>query len=338
MEQRITERVPLLAENGQLSAKGYATKMNVIYNRDHVKSFPLRLKEWNFYQLIKDHYSLQLTIGHVSYVCSVGATLIDLDTGKRWEIGSMKLLHVPKLDADPEQDSVVTYWDRKLSMTFEVKGGKRILKVYAGAGQGKQKYQNVEIYLELPNDPDNEKMVIATPFEKPTQFYLNYKENYYEAAGSVRFDDLTVDFTGATGVLDWGRGVWPYSHEWFWGNMSAHIDGEPFGFNIGWGFGDLSHATENMYFYKKKAYKVGELIVERDEQDYRKPWKLRDREGKLSLVFTPYYDNYTENRLVVVNTHCDQVYGYFDGTVETEDGKKEFRKLFAFIEHAVNRW
>lgn len=333
-QHEITEITPLLDAKGRLFAKGYATKMNVLYNREQVKSFPVKLKEWNFYQIQKDHYSLQLTLGHVSYMCSVSAILIDIDSGKKWELGTMKPLFVPQLDLNPEQDSEVSFQNDTISLHFSVTRDKRILTV-----KGKNKsYQNVDIRIELENDPLNEKMVIATPFHKPTQFYLNYKENYYKGTGQVQFDDKVVDFDGCTGLVDWGRGVWPYSHEWFWGNLTSDIDGVPFGFNIGWGFGDLSNATENMFFYNKKAYKLGELTVERDVGDYMKPWKLSDPEGKLRITFTPVFDNYTENKYVVINTHCDQVYGLFDGTIETEDGRKEFHNIMAFIEHAVNHW
>ena len=131
---------------------------------------------------------------------------------------------------------------------MNIRTGKRILAL---KGHSKE-YDRIEVKLVVENDPSNEKMVIATPFDKPSQFYLNYKENYYKAKGYARFGDKYVVFKNATGLLDWGRGVWPYTHEWYWGNLTSHIDGIPFGFNIGWGFGDTSHATENMYFYNKK--------------------------------------------------------------------------------------
>ena len=61
MQNQIVEKTKLLDKKGNLIQKGYATKMNFIYNKENVKSFPLKLKEWNFYQFIKDTYSLQLT-------------------------------------------------------------------------------------------------------------------------------------------------------------------------------------------------------------------------------------------------------------------------------------
>lgn len=334
MQHEVKQRTLLLDEKGCLTEAGYAARMNFVYNREKVKSFPLKLKEWNFYQIAKEHYVLQLTIGHVSYMCSVSAILINLDTGEKYEIGEMKPFFIPHLDRDPEGESVNSFQGKQLDMSFQVTSGKRILSVKGCSRQ----FQHVEIQIELDNDAENQKMVIATPFQKAGQFYLNYKENYYSGMGKVCFDDLQVDFDGCTGLIDWGRGVWPYSHEWFWGNLTSHIDGVPFGFNIGWGFGNLDAATENMYFYDRKAYKVGRLLTERDEKDDQKPWKLRDEEGRLRMTFQPIYDNYTENKYLVIDTHCHQLYGYFDGEVETDAGRKEFHGMLAFIEHAVNRW
>ncbi len=334
MQKELNSKIELLNSKGELNFKGYAKKMNFIYNRDKVKYFPLKLKEWNFYQFISSKYVIQLTIGHVSYMCSVTATLINLENGDKKEVNVMKPFFIPKLELDPENNSFSEFKEKDFYMSFEVKDDKRILYF---KGKNK-KYQNVEIKLDVDNDPNNEKMVIATPFNKSTQFYLNYKENYYKANGYARFDDLVVDFTNSTGLVDWGRGVWPYKHEWFWGNLTSNINGVPFGFNIGWGFGNLENATENMFFYNKKAYKIGELKVSRDVNDYMKSWILKDDEDSIYLEFTPLYDNYTENKYVVIDTHCNQVYGYFKGYIKVDNQKIEFENLLAFIEHAVNKW
>ena len=56
MQNKIEEKTLLLNKKGHLNQKGYATKMNFIYNKENVKSKPFKLKEWNFYQFIKDNY------------------------------------------------------------------------------------------------------------------------------------------------------------------------------------------------------------------------------------------------------------------------------------------
>lgn len=333
-QNEITKKTLLLNKHGVLNEPGYARSMNFIYNRDEARSFPWKLKEWDFYQFIKGDYVIQMTIGHLTYASTVTATLINLKTGKKDAISVMLWFHVPELELDPEGKNYCEFKYSNFTMSFQVTDEERILAV---KGSNKQ-YQNVDILLRVKNDLANEKMVIATPFKKKKQFYLNYKENYYEANGHVTFGDTTVDFKGATGLLDWGRGIWPYKHEWFWGSVSTALDGVPFGLNIGWGFGDLSQATENMYFYNKKAYKLGVLEVKRDKNDYMAPWHIIDEEGKIEFIFVPMFDNYTENKYVLIDTHCHQVYGHFSGEIDTPNGRKKFKDVLGFIEHAVNRW
>ena len=334
MNHEIKKQTKLLKSNGELTEPGFSRRMHFIYNRESVNSFPLQLKEWNFYQFHCGTYALQFTIGHVSYMGQMAVGLIDLTTGNRWDYGTMKPLFVPKLDLNPEKPSFCEFKDKDCHMTFKVTPQQRILTFKGSSPQ----FSTIDVQLVIENDVENEKMVIATPFSKPHQFYLNYKENYYKANGHAHFGEKKIEFIDATGLLDWGRGVWPYSHEWYWGNLTSHMDGIPFGFNIGWGFGDTRRATENMYFYNKKAYKIGKIVGEWDDNDFMGVKHFHDTENKLQFTFTPLYNNHTENKYVVVDTHCDQVYGYFSGTIETEDGTKEFKDVLAFIEHAVNKW
>jgi hypothetical protein len=335
MEQKeIQQKTILLNRKGRLNAAGYAKTMQFSYNRDKARRFPFKLKEWNFYQFIKGDNVVQLTIGHVSYTCSVTATLLNIKNGVKHQISKMRWFFMPGLDLNPEEESVNEFTSKNFVMTFKVANKKRVLS-FKGTNK---KYKNVDILIVIENDISNEKMVIATPFKKKAQFYLNYKENYYRTKGHAIFDDIKIDLEGATGLLDWGRGIWPYKHEWFWGSASSFIDGIPFGLNIGWGFGDLTNATENMFFYNKKAYKLGVLKVERNLSGYLAPWHIKDEEGTIELLFEPIFDNYTENKFVIIDTHCDQVYGYFNGFIKTSDGLKKVKNILGFIEHAVNRW
>ncbi len=84
MQREITQLTPLLTSQGHLTAPGWCKTMRYQYNREFVKGFPLKLKEWNFYQIQMEPYVLQLTLGHVSYMCSVNATLFHIRTGQRW--------------------------------------------------------------------------------------------------------------------------------------------------------------------------------------------------------------------------------------------------------------
>ena len=51
------------------------------------------------------------------------------------------------------------------------------------------------------------------------------------------------------GLMDWGRGIWPYRTHWLWGSACGLVDDIPIAWNIGYGFGDLSTHSENIIFY-----------------------------------------------------------------------------------------
>ena len=135
MEREIKKKAPLLDGRGRLRRAGYAKRMQFIYNRDRVRSFPLRLKEWDFYQIQKGNMVLQMTIGHVSYMCSVSATLMDLDTGEKYESGIMRPLFVPQMETDPEGMSHLQYRQKDFSMSFLVKETGGFFECAVGQGR-----------------------------------------------------------------------------------------------------------------------------------------------------------------------------------------------------------
>ncbi|MDR3336777.1 MAG: DUF2804 domain-containing protein [Treponema sp.] len=337
-QREITAETPLPPPVGAFTRWGYARRMVFGYNRRLIRRRPFGLKEWDFYQIHSGDWVLQLTIGHVSYMGSFSATLFNLKTGLRTGVVHLRpfpLRSVP-MEENPETPHVLEAGRRDWKLKFETTAEKRFLSM----GGRDRKAGNIDIKLTLANDPLNEKMVIATPFKKPGQFYLNYKENYWTVAGHAGIGETMVEFgPEAVALLDWGRGVWPFRHEWFWGNGTGTVQGGRFGFNIGWGFGDTSGATENMFFWQGKAHKLGTIRLERDEADYRRPWRFTDDSNCFDFVMKPVYDNYTETKLLFVNNRCHQVFGDFSGKAVLPDGEVIQAENFrAFCEHAENQW
>ena len=68
--------------------------------------------------------------------------------------------------------------------------------------------------------------------------------------------DMSFRPDDSFGGLDWGRGVWTYQNTWYWSSASGEIDGHRFGFNLGYGFGDTTAASENMLFYDGIGHKI----------------------------------------------------------------------------------
>lgn len=334
---RITQPTTLLDSKGNIANAGYSTHLYYQYNRKDIKASKLAVKEWDFYQISDQRYVVQMTIGHVSYCSSVSANIIDMQTGYRYSCTSMKLLPSLNMNVNGELPYLQAYRARDFVMLFDVQQDIRHLSLEAIDG-GKK----VIFDVTLTNCCyQKDKMVIATPFAKKGQFYLNYKENCYNAVANISIggDNYTLGVDSpAYGLLDWGRGVWPFQHQWVWGNGSCKVEGKYFGFNIGYGFGNNSNATENMFFWDNTAHKLHQVTVER-QGDYMSDWQVSDDQGRFNFSVQPIFDNYTTTKLLFVNNSCHQVFGKWSGYVVLDNGDKlTIPPFVAFCEWANNRW
>lgn len=338
MQNHIQSTGPLLGSDGSLLQRGYSTKAQLTYNRKHIKAPPWRIKEWDFYQVSNDDYCLQMTIGHVSYAGNISVKLFEFATGKHYEISKIlalpfNRLHMP---ASAEQGDL-TYKDKNMFMQFQVwEGGRRLICKASGKNS-----PTIDLDIQL-SQPDLTSLVISTPFdEHPAYFYYNHKINCMPASGVVRVGDQEYRFEpdSSFGLIDWGRGVWPFSQNWYWGNGSTYVDGKRFGFNIGHGFGNTSSATENMLFYEGTAHKIGHVYFDLPAGGYMSKKTFSSDDGRFEMEFTPIYDQITQTKILFVDNKCHQVFGTFTGQAILDDGRViEVKDMVAFTEHAINNW
>ncbi|MDD2492721.1 MAG: DUF2804 domain-containing protein [Bacilli bacterium] len=339
MEKEILGSPNLLDEQGKLQTIGYSKHFNIHYNPQNSKLMH-RLKEWDFYQITNREWCLQMNISHLSYISSVSVTLFHIKTNVRYSLRKMKLFSRITLDDNNETDHSITYRSHDhFEMKITVIGNKRNLTF---SGKSK-KYSLFTVNMELTALENAESMVISIPFlNKPSHFYLNNKQNCFLGSGEVKINDEVITFSpeNSFGLIDWGRGVWPYKNTWLWGNGSIRLaNGDLFGFNIGTGFGDLSQATENMFFLNGKAYKFGEIKIRFNQKDYLEPWHFTNKDNTCNLTMNPIYDNDTKTNFLIIRMACHQVFGLFSGEVILEDGKKIIlNQMFAFCEHCHNCW
>ena len=199
----------------------------------------------------------------------------------------------------------------------------------------------LDAYVELTDEPE-ESMVICTPFDKPGHFYFNQKINCLRASGKVTVgeDEYMLDPADSFGVLDWGRGVWTYHNTWYWASASGLAEKVPFGFNLGYGFGDTSAATENMLFYNGKAHKLSRVRFKipgrRRRRRYMEQWEFTSDDGR----FDPILDRSACSSAVgIVKSDQHQIFGRFTGLAVLDDGTEVFVKDFlGFAEEVENKW
>ncbi|MFR5876906.1 MAG: DUF2804 domain-containing protein, partial [Eubacterium sp.] len=134
-------------------------------------------------------------------------------------------------------------------------------------------------------------------------------------------------------------GVWTYDNYWYWGSGSGQVNGVPFGFNLGYGFGNTSAASENVIFYDGKAHKFDDIIFNISD-NYIDPWTFKSSDGRFDMYFEPIIDrsDYTSVANVIV-TDQHQVFGRMTGTAVLDDGTKiEIKDFLCFAEKVHNKY
>lgn len=329
---------PLLDKNGVLIQRGYATRPVLTYDRKSIRALPWRIKEWDFYQVSDDKTCVQFTIGHTSYAGALTVTFFRFDDGYRVDHSVLLPLPFGSLRMPDQADKSLCASRPGIDIRFEVRDGERILRCKTG---GKKGVPPMKAKITL-KQPHQDSLVIATPFTEYEQaFYYNHKINCMPATGYIRIGNERFEYQPdtASGLLDWGRGVWPFSAEWFWGNGSGMVDGKVFGFNIGHGFGDTAAASENMLFYDGKAHKISEVLFDLTKGGYMSSKHFGSDDGRFEMDFVPVYDRYTETKALFINNHCHQIFGRFSGTATLDDGTVlKIKDMMAFTEHAANNW
>lgn len=341
----ITEKTPLLDENGKLTKAGYCFTNQYEYDRSKIKANATRIKEWDFYQISNGRYCVQITIADISLAGNASVAMFDMETGERWDAANIRLFTFGKYGVSPDAmlPNVYTKNAKNFKLSVEVTETQRVIRF-----EGKVKGKPYTADLTMDMFPNHESLIMALPFDRGNdkQFYFNQKVNCMPVTGTVKVgDEVTAEFSPEDSfcVLDWGRGVWPYHENWYWGNGSTKLaDGSIFGFEIGWGFGDMSAATENTLFYNGKAHKIGEIYLNEDKfetKNWMDPWVFTSSDGRFEMTMTPFYDNITKARVLFVGNICHQVFGKWNGTVTLDDGTVlEIHDMIAFCEDSDNMW
>lgn len=343
MEHEITQKGRLLDKQGRLREPGYARSLLLNYSRDDIRAAKHRIKEWDYYLICNDDFAAAFTVADNGYMSLLSASLLDFTVPWQQTTSPMSAFPMGKLNLPRSSAFGITQGKIKNTvLRFEVKDGIRRLSCHMDSFKDKKPLDAEFILSDEPRDS----MVIATPFPKhPRAFYYNQKIIGMRAEGKLCFDGRDYIFSpdNSFGLLDWGRGVWTYKNTWYWGAAGGRLDGEHFGFNIGYGFGDTSAASENMLFYKGIAHKLGRLTFDipkkNGKDDFMSPWKIASDDGRFNMDFVPTLDRAAKTDVLLICSDQHQVFGKFSGQAVLDDGTVLHIKDFTgFAEKVFNKW
>ena len=335
----VTNAQLLLDDQGELREPGWSRSLVQQYRRSMIKAPKFRIKEWDYYLVTSDRFAAAFTVSDDGYIGLQSVSLLVFGE-KPWEHTETVLnafpmgkLHLPEDSSEGE----TKYADKRLQMSFVPKDGARHITChFENFMDGKP--LDADIVLE---QPPMDTMVIATPWPKKHAFYYNQKINCMRASGAVSFDGETYQFDPATdfGTLDWGRGVWTYDNTWFWGSGNADVNGNAFGWNIGYGFGDTSAASENILFWNGTAHKLNDITFNIPESGYMDTWTFTSSDGRFEMTFEPVLDRAAclDYKVIVSDQH--QVFGRMSGKAILDDGTEvEIKDVMCFAEKVHNKY
>lgn len=334
----VKKRQELLLPNGNLREPGWSRKLYQTYKRSQIKAPKFRIKEWDYYLVLNEDFAGAFTLSDDGYIGLQSVSLLNFKEGFEHTETILNAFPMGKFKfPETSETGDIEYRDKRLHMAYTVKDGTRRIRCYF-----KNFYKGKTFSCDITlRQPSMDTMVIATPFKKKKAFYYNQKINCMPASGYMKYDGKEYVFNQNTdfGTLDWGRGVWTYDNRWYWGSGNTVVDGKPFGFNIGYGFGDTSAASENMLFYDGVGHKLDDVTFHIPKDSYMKPWRFSSSDKRFEMDFVPILDRAAKTNALIIESGQHQVFGKMSGTAILDDGRKiSVKDMLCFAEDVHNRY
>jgi len=342
--QRLLVNGDNAARRGDIAEPGFAKRLLWQYDRADIAVPAWRVKEWDCYVVNNQDYGMVIIISDAGMVGNLFVSVVDFHAQTTLVKTVITPFPLGKWNLPATSDAGhVEHRFGGMNLGFYHGGSKRVLRgIVQGFGPEKQE---LRIDLTLTDLPE-ETMVIATPLGKPGHFYYNQKINCMRVSGTATAGNQVWAFDPADSfaTLDWGRGVWTYENTWLWSSLNTALpDGSSFGWNLGYGFGDTTAASENMLIHNGKAHKLEEVEFQLPQKDgaddFLSPWKFTSSDGRLEMDFAPVYDNANINDFGVICMSGHQVFGKFTGRAILDDGTAiDLVDRMGFVEKYHNKW
>lgn len=336
-ERELTEDVDLCTEDGRLDPAAIGWARRPVHRCGLPGSWGRR-KRWDFWGVTGPGHVLQLTYADLDYLGIVDVWFCELSSGRAFT----RSVPVPVAREMAMPDRVggtpLRFARRGLEVSMlEIDRGTRLEVATSGF--------EAEVFVNRPEG--HESLSVVIPWSD-RRFQCTTKDVSRPAEGRVRWGGRTFAFASdgrSWGVLDFGRGKWPYRTKWNWGAAAGYVDhdGRPMrlGLQLGGKWTVGTGMTENALCVDGRLSKLSEeLVWSYDTRDFLRPWTIRaPRSRRVDLTFTPIHDKVSRLSAGVIAQSIDQCFGSYAGTVVPDDGRAiTVDGLFGWAEEATWRW
>ncbi len=329
-EPELTAEVDLCLPNGRLNPAAVGWTRRPLH-RANLRGWG-RNKRFEYWCITTPEITVAINVSHSDYRVTLATFFLDLTTVQAFSQAEIHWLPRGRIDAMPERSGSGATIGRGDAMLIEM------LPTATGT-RLRATTPRLTVDLEVIEPDGHESMGVVVPWDD-RRFQYTRKDNCLPVRGRVVADGVAyeVDTATAYATLDHGRGRWPYWITWNWASGSGRSDGHEIGLQFGAKWTDGTPSTENALRLDGRIEKISqehEWIYDRD--DWMKPWRIRG--DRVDLVFTPVYDRYSNFDRLIVCSKEHQCFGYFDGSVVSESGKRyKVERIFGWAEEVHRRW
>ncbi|KAJ4293022.1 hypothetical protein N0V88_005686 [Collariella sp. IMI 366227] len=221
-----------------------------------------RNKRWEYWGVMTPRHIIGITISSLDYAGVNQLYVVERETLKPWssEVVDPLARRVRLPDTYAQSDASFTSFDVNITIKESRTATHRITHITAS---GKQ--SGIEVDVELKRGIDADALHVVVPWNE-RQFQYTIKEPAIPAQGTIKIKGETHAFGGdvdsaSFGVLDHGRGRWPYSMVWNWAAGSGYVDGKRVGLQLGAKWTDGTGSTENAVIVNGHLTKISEELT-----------------------------------------------------------------------------
>jgi len=341
-EREITSMVDLCTVDGRRlnpAARGWSRHP---FHRANLRGGWGRTKRWDYWAILAGDLVVSFLYADIDYLGLAEVWWVDLATGRTGGGGVTRPLGIGMTLPD-SPGSVPLRIDRP-GFSLEIRDDSDLF-THVAASWTEQDGAPGRLSASIATPPGHESLNVVIPWSD-RRFQYTLKDQARPATGELHIGDTTRWFGGdhddAWGVLDVGRGRWPYSTRWNWGGGAGRVGpgGPVVGLQLGGKWTAGTGFTENSVTLDGRLTKIGdELVWDYDWNDPMRAWRVTDPGGRLDLVLTPRYDKHSRTSALLLATETHQIFGTWSGTVIPDDHDPIlFEGLLGFAEESRSRW
>lgn len=343
-QRKLDDSGRLLDEKGRLAQYGWSVRPFAGYSRNDIPliSRPAA-REWDSYIFGDSRWQICISMADLGYAGTVSAAVVNL--GERWHksVLSIDPMTLGSYEMPGKSDfGDIVYRSRELSLNITIGQNERRITLRC------PNFDDVkELYITAVfSDLHDETMSAVIPFKNRHAFFCTRQIGCMPVEAHMRYGGIETYFSPSEtlGSFRWCRGILPNRTGWLQCSANGMYGGERFALSFRQGFGIRTDCGENVFFYKGRAYKLGELDITPPDDRVCGAWTFIGEDGDVNLRMVPTYAADESAHLILpVSINRQRCFGTYSGTVMLRDDEGGVERLVldgigGFAEEVWGKW